>query len=222
MGQVSSHGIAPAIYKNLMYDPLEDFQPITLLLTIPNVMVVRKDHPAKTVEEFINLARSSVHLSGEMFKTRTGLEMTHVPFRGSSEAIPSLIAGDIDVIFDNLPASMPHIQSGTLRALAVTTLQRSESLPDIPTLAEIGIKPLEGFSAESWFGLLAPKKVDGEIVSKLSQALNAILSSSDFKAFALLRGGSVQANTPDEFKSFIESELVKWKSVVEEAGISIN
>lgn len=232
MGQVSSHGIAPAVYKNLQYDPLKDFQPVTLLISIPNVMVVRKDHPAQTVEEFLALAKgerirfgssgvgSSVHLSGEMFKTRTGLDMVHVPFRGSSEAIPALMAGDIDVMFDNLPASLPHIQAGALRALAVTTLHRSKSLPAVRTLAECGLDELEGFSAESWFGLLVQKNVDPAIVAQLSTQLNAILATPDFKTFADRQGGVVKPNTPESFTRFIESELSKWSAVAGRAGVA--
>lgn len=233
MGQVSSHGIAPAVYANLQYDPIEDFEPIQLLISIPNVMVVNADSPYTTVAEFIEGASSesltfgssgtgsSIHLSGEMFKSRIGADMTHVPFRGSGEAVPALLAGDVDVMFDNLPSAMPHIQSGALRPLAVTTPQRAESLPDVPTLDELDIAELDGFAARSWFGLLAPAGTDPEIVATLNAALSEVLASDAFVAFADNRGAQIEGGSPEEFASFIEAELDSWATVVEAAGVTV-
>ena len=233
MGQVSSHGIAPAVYKNLQYDPIEDFSPVTLLISIPNVMVVNQDSSATSVAEFITMARdggmtfgssgvgSSIHLSGEMFKSRTGLELTHVPFRGSGEAVPALLAGDVDVMFDNLPSAIPHIQSGALRALAVTTPEPAEALPEVGTLSESGIDGLEGFAARSWFGILVQDDVDPGIVAKLSDALNRVIATPEFEAFAETRGAQIEGGTPQAFASFIDEELEKWRVVVDEAGVSV-
>ena len=231
MGQVSSHGIAPAVYKNLQYDPVADFAPIKLMLTIPNVMVVNKESPYMTVRAFLENADgktfgssgvgSSIHLSGEMFKSMTGVDMTHVPFRGSGEAVPALLSGDVDVMFDNLPSAMPHIQSGALRALAVTTPERAAALPDVPTLDELDIPALDGFSARSWFGLLAPSGADPAVIAILSEALDQVLASDEFLAFVKTRGGQGGSGTPEQFSSFIDDELAKWSKVVAAAGVSV-
>ncbi len=233
MGQVSSHGIAPAVYKNLQYDPVADFKPVTLLVSIPNVMVVDKESPWQTAEEFLEATRtegrtfgssgvgSSIHLSGEMFKARTGADMTHVPYRGSGEAVPALMSGDVDVMFDNLPSALPHIQSGELRALAVTTPDRADALPDVPTLAETGIDGLDGFAARSWFGILVPADTDDAVVDKLSVALNGVLENDDFKKFADGRGAQIEGGSPADFTAYIADELTKWKVVVDEAGVTV-
>ncbi len=233
MGQVSSHGIAPAVYKNLQYDPVADFAPIKLLMSIPNVMVVNKDSPYQTAAEFLAAAQSegktfgssgvgsSIHLSGEMFKSRTKADMTHVPFRGSGEAVPALLAGDVDVMFDNLPSAMPHIQSGALRALAVTTPERSDKLADVPTLDELDIPELDGFAARSWFGLLAPAGTDEAIVATLSDALDQVIVSDGFVKFADTRGAQIEGGSPEAFSDFIASELSSWKTVVDEAGVTV-
>jgi len=233
MGQVSSHGIAPAVYANLQYDPVEDFEPIQLLISIPNVMVVNAESPYITVEEFLAAGQtetftfgssgtgSSIHLSGEMFKSRTGLAMTHVPFRGSGEAVPALLSGDVDVMFDNLPSAIPHIQSGALRALAVTTPSRSESLPDVPTLDELDVAALDGFAARSWFGLLAPGGTDPAIVATLNAALSEVIASEAFLAFADTRGAQIEGGSPEEFVTFIAAELESWDVVVQEAGVTV-
>jgi tripartite-type tricarboxylate transporter receptor subunit TctC len=233
MGQVSSHGIAPAVYKNLQYDPVEDFAPIKLLMSIPNVMVVNKDSPYQTAAEFLEAAQSesmtfgssgvgsSIHLSGEMFNSRTGVSMTHVPFRGSGEAVPALLSGDVDVMFDNLPSAMPHIQSGELRALAVTTPERSDKLEGVPTLDELDIPALDGFAARSWFGLLAPAGTDEDVIATLSGALDEVITSDAFVKFADTRGAQIEGAGPEAFSDFIESELASWKTVVDEAGVTV-
>jgi tripartite-type tricarboxylate transporter receptor subunit TctC len=233
MGQVSSHGIAPAVYKNLQYDPVADFAPIKLLMSIPNVMVVNKDSPFQTAGEFLEAAKaegktfgssgvgSSIHLSGEMFKSRTGANMTHVPFRGSGEAVPALLAGDVDVMFDNLPSAMPHIESGALRALAVTTPERSAKLDGVPTLDELDIPELDGFAARSWFGLLAPDGTDAAVIATLSEALDEVIASEAFVTFADTRGADIEGGSPEEFSAFIASELASWKTVVDEAGVTV-
>ncbi len=233
MGQVSSHGIAPAVYKNLQYDPVADFAPVKLIMSIPNVMVVNKDSPYQTAQEFLDAAKSenmtfgssgvgsSIHLSGEMFKARTGADMTHVPFRGSGEAVPALLSGDVDVMFDNLPSAMPHIQSGALRALAVTTPERSDQLEDVPTLDELDIAELDGFAARSWFGILAPAGTDEAVVATLSEALDEVITSDSFKKFADTRGASIEGGSPEDFAKYIEGELSSWKTVVDEAGVTV-
>ena len=233
MGQVSSHGIAPAVYKNLQYDPKEDFEPIIWLTRIPNVMVVDADSDITSVEGFIDAAEageltfgssgtgSSIHLSGEMFKARTGVDMTHVPYRGSGEAVPALISGNIDVMFDNLPSAMPQIKAGELRPLAVTTPERAEALPDVPTLAETGIPELEGFNAQSWFGLLAPAGTDQAIIEKINDAANKVAQSEQLQNYAATSGATIVGGTPGDFEAFIDEELAKWKEVVDKAGVTV-
>ncbi len=233
MGQVSSHGIAPAVYKNLQYDAQADFEPVIWLTRIPNVMVVDADSDIQDVQGFLDYAGansttfgssgtgSSIHMSGEMFKARTGLEMTHVPYRGSGEAVPALISGDVDVMFDNLPSAMPQIKAGELRALAVTTAERDASLPDVPTLAETGIDGLDGFVAQSWFGLLAPGGTDPAIVEKINAAANEVIASDSFQEYAATSGAAVIGGTPEDFANFIGDELAKWKTIVDDAGITV-
>lgn len=234
LGQVSSHGIAPAVYENLQYDPVEDFQPLTFIMSIPNVMVVSSNSPYETVQEFIDGAReetktfgssgtgSSIHLSGEMFKSMTGIDMTHVPFRGSGEAVPALISGDVDVMFDNLPSAITHIQSGALRALAVTTTERSDMLPDVPTIAETGIEGLEEFSATSWFGLFAPAGVSDEVVETLSNAIQQALEEEDLIRQITERGGIIEGGSPEDLAAHVEAELANWATVVEAAGVTVD
>ena len=233
MGQVSSHGIAPAVYKNLQYDAQADFEPVIWLTRIPNVMVVDADSEIEDVQSFLDHAAangatfgssgtgSSIHMSGEMFKSRTGIEMTHVPYRGSGEAVPALISGDVDVMFDNLPSSMPQIQAGELRPLAVTSAERDPSLPDVPTLAETGVDGLDGFEAASWFGLLVPAETDPTIVAKINEAANEVAESQSFQDYAATNGAAVMGGSPEEFETFIASELTKWKEIVDEAGVTV-
>lgn len=233
MGQVSSNGIAPAIYKNLQYDAKKDFEPIIWIDSIPNVMVVSADSDIKSVQGFIDAAKtkkmtfgssgtgSSIHLSGEMFKSRTGVKMTHVPFRGSGAAMPALISGDVDVMFDNLPSAISHIKSGGLRALAVTTEQRSAALPDVPTLEQTGVPALKGFSAMSWFGLFAPAETDKAIVKKLNEASQKVLASDSFKKYAKTNGAMIMGGSPEQLGKHVDSELAKWQKVVQEAGVSV-
>lgn len=233
MTQVSSHGIAPAVYANIQYDPLGDFDPVVWIESVSNVMVVPTDSPVTTVQEFFDAAKaggmtygsagvgSSIHLSGAMFNDRLGTDMTHVPYKGSGEAIPALVSGNVDVMFDNLPSAISQIKSGTLRALAVTSINRDPALPDVPTLDEVGIEGLAGFEAGSWFGLMAPDGTDPEVIGAINQAVNAVIASDEFKSVAELSGAQVVGGTPDEFRAHIEAELAKWKDVAEMAGVKV-
>ncbi len=233
MGQVSSNGIAPAVYSNLQYDAKKDFAPIVWITRIPNVMVVPAGSGIKDVQGFIDKAKkggatfgssgtgSSIHLSGEMFKDRTGLDMTHVPYRGSGEAVPALVSGNIDVMFDNLPSAMPQIKAGTLTPLAVTTAKRDPSLPDVPTLSETAIPELKGFEAASWFGFLVPTKTDPAIIEKINASTNKVIEGESFQNYAKTNGATVVGGSPQEFADFIDSELTKWKKVVDAAGVKV-
>lgn len=233
MGQVSSHGIAPAVYANLQYDARKDFSPIIWITRIPNVMVVPANSPAQSVQDFVDMAKakpmtfgssgtgSSIHLSGEMFANRAGLEMTHVPYRGSGEAVPALVSGNIDVMFDNLPSAMAQIKAGTLRALAVTSPERDPALPDTPTLAESGVEGLTDFSALSWFGLLTQSGVDPAIVAKVNADVQKVIDGEKFREYAATSGATVMGGSPEEFAAFIDSELNKWAEVVAQAGVRV-
>jgi tripartite-type tricarboxylate transporter receptor subunit TctC len=223
--------INTSLYANLKFNVPSDIAPVASFNRVPNVMTVNKDVPAKTVAEFIeyvkanpgkvNLASSgngtSVHLSGEMFMAMTGAKMTHVPYRGAAPALTDLIGGQVQVIFDNMPSVLQHIKSGTLRALAVTSTQRSEQLPDMPTVADT----VPGYEASALFGMGAPKDTPKEIIAKLNAEVNAILAEPTIKARLIELGGAPLIQTPEQFGNDIVAETEKWKKVVEGAGLKV-
>jgi tripartite-type tricarboxylate transporter receptor subunit TctC len=208
---------------------VRDIAPIAAFNRVPNVMTVSKDVPAKTVAEFIayvkanpdkvNMASSgngtSVHLSGEMFMAMAGIQMQHVPYRGAALAITDMLGGQTQVIFDNMPSIIQHIRSGALRALAVTTAERSEQLPDTPTVAET----VPGYEASALFGMGAPKKTPPEIIAKLNSEINAVLAEPDMKKRLIDLGGAPLIGTPEAFGAMIVAETEKWKKVIEGANI---
>jgi tripartite-type tricarboxylate transporter receptor subunit TctC len=226
-----ANGINTSLYKKLSFNFPRDIAPIGGLTRAPNVMEVNPDVPAKTVAEFIayakanpgkiNMASSgngtSVHLSGELFMAMTGIKMTHVPYRGAAPALTDMIAGQVQVLFDNLPSSIEHIKGGELRALAVTTEQRSDALPGVPTVAET----VPGYEASAWFGMGAPKDTPPEIIAVLNRAINAALADPNIKARLADFGGVPMGGTPAEFGKIIVDETEKWRKVVEFAGASV-
>ncbi len=234
MGTVGTHAINASLYTKMPYDPVKDFTPVAYVAGVPNIMVVSpKKVKATTVQEFIaeakatpgklNMASSgngtSIHLSGELFKQMTGVDMPHVPYRGSGPAVNDLIAGQVDVMFDNLPSSIEQVRAGNLRALAVTSANRSPAIPDKPTLAESG---LPGFEATSWFALFAPKYTSPEIVAKLNQAVRKALGSQELqKRFADL-GGTTILMSPDELLDYVKAEREKWAKVVKASGAKVD
>jgi tripartite-type tricarboxylate transporter receptor subunit TctC len=238
MGTVGTHAINVALYPKLPFDPVKDFTPVTLVAGVPNVLVMNparaeamgiKDVPsliahAKKNPGKLNMASSgngtSIHLSGELFKTSTGTFMLHFPYRGSGPALIDLIGGNMDLMFDNLPSSMPHIKSGRLKALAVTSAVRSAALPDTPTIAEAG--PVKGFEASSWFGLLAPAGTPPEVVNRLQQETAKALASPAIKERLLAQGAIPGGGTPAEFGSFIAAETRKWAAVVKASGATVD
>ena len=237
LAQVSSHGIAPNLYPDLQYDPVEDFDPIIYIASIPNIMVVNPELPVETVDEFIAYAKehpgevnfassgigTSIHLSGEMFKDMAGIDMVHVPYAGSAPAVTALIAGQVDVMFDNMPSAFPQVQSGQLRALAVTTAERSESAPDIPTVAEAATAvDLSDFEATSWFALFAPEGTPEPIIEELNTAVNEILDNPEVVTLLSDLGATPQGGTPADLAQHVEAELAKWKQVIEDAGVTMN
>ncbi len=238
MGTVGTHGINKSIYAKMPFDPQKDFAPITLVAGVPNVMVMNTEKAAQlginSVPDFIKYAKAnpgkfsmassgngtSIHLAGELFKSRTGIFMTHIPYRGSGPALLDLIGGNVDVMFDNLPSAMPQIKGGKLKAFAVTSAQRSTAMPELPTVEEAG--KLKGFEASSWFGLLAPAGTPPEIVSRIQQEVAKALATPAIKEKMLAQGAIPSGNTPQEFAKLIDSEIAKWAVVVKASGAKVD
>jgi tripartite-type tricarboxylate transporter receptor subunit TctC len=238
MGTVGTHGINKSLYASLPYDPQKDFAPITLVAGVPNVMVMNtkraQELGIQSVPDFVRYAKAhpgqlnmassgngtSIHLAGELFKARTGIFMTHIPYRGSGPALKDLIGGQMDVMFDNLPSAMPHIKSGGLKAFAVTSAVRSDSMPELPTVAEAGALP--GFEASSWFGLLAPAGTAPEIVNRLQQETSKALNLPAVKERLLSLGAIPGGDTPQAFSRQIDAEISKWAAVVKASGARVD
>ena len=238
MGTVGTHGINRALYPKLPYDPIKDFAPITLVASVPNVMVVNAElaraNGINSVQDFIKLAKSkpgklnmassgngtSIHLAGELFKSQTGLFMTHIPYRGSGPALLDLVGGQVDVMFDNLPSAMQLIKSGKLKALAVTSAARSVALPDTPTVEEAA--GLKGFEATSWFGLLAPAGTPPDVVNRIQREVARALSNPSINDKMLAQGAIPSGNTPAQFAALIDSEHKKWAQVVKASGARVD
>lgn len=238
MGTVGTHGINRALYSKLPYDPIKDFAPVTLVAGVPNVMVMQTEKARtlgiNSVPDFIRYAKAhpgklnmassgngtSIHLAGELFKSMSGTYMVHFPYRGSGPAMLDMVGGTMDVMFDNLPSSMPQIKAGKLKALAVTSRQRSAALPDVPTVEEAA--GLKGFDATSWFGLLAPAGTPPDIVNRIQQEVAKALNTPAIKEKLLSQGAIPSGNTPAEFARHIESEHRKWAPVVKTSGAKVD
>ncbi len=223
-----ANAINTTLYANLNFDFIRDIAPVAGFIRVPNVMEVNPSVPAKTVAEFIayakanpgkiNLASSgsgtSIHMSGELFKMMTGVNMVHVPYRGSAPMLTDLLGGQVQVTFDNMPSSIEHIRAGKLRPLAVTTTARSEALPDTPVLADT----VPGYEASAWFGAGAPKGTPSEIIEKLNKEINAALSDPKMQARLADLGGMLMAGSPADFGKIIVEETEKWAKVVKFSG----
>jgi tripartite-type tricarboxylate transporter receptor subunit TctC len=214
-----ANSISETLYTKLAFSFERDLLPVAMIAPVPNVMVVHPSVPARTVKEFIDAARAkpatSIHMSGEMFKMLARVDITHIPYKGSSPALQDLVGGQVSLMFDNLPPSLPHIRAGRLRALAVTTAKRSPALPDVPTMQEAGVA---GYEASAWFGMLAPKGTPPEIVARLNAEVNKILAMPDVREKIVQQGGEPLAMTPAEFGAFIKNEIAKWARVVKASG----
>ncbi|MBN9474885.1 MAG: LacI family transcriptional regulator [Bordetella sp. SCN 67-23] len=227
------HVINPGLYKNLRYNTRTDFTPIAQVAAVPNVLVVNHAFPARTVQELIAYARQhpgkvdfgsagtggANHLSGELFKSMTGIQMTHIPYKGAAPALNDLLGGQIPVMFDSVPGVIQHIKSGRLRALGVTSLKRSPALPDVPTLDEAGVK---GFEATAWFGLYGPGRMSPELASRLSADVRKALSSPTVRKEFAAQGAEPGTMTQPEFAAFVDAELSKWSKVITDANIKID
>jgi tripartite-type tricarboxylate transporter receptor subunit TctC len=233
MGTVGTHAINPSLYAKMPYDHVRDFTPVVLVAGVPNVLVVNPGLPVHSVQELIAYAKAnpgklnfassgngtSIHLSGELFKTMTGVQMTHVPYKGSAPALTDLLGGQVQLMFDNLPSSLQFIKAGSLRPLAVTSAARSAALPDLPTLAESG---LPGFEASSWFGLLAPARTPKPIVAKIVAAVDAWLETGDAKDKLKSQGAIAMGGSSEAFEKHIATETEKWAKVVKASGAHVD
>ena len=226
-------GINPSLYKKLPFDPEKDFTPIAQFASVPNILVVNPKVQAKTVEELAAYAKrkpaslnmgsagngTTNHLSGELFQSMTGTSFTHVPYKGSGPAMADLLADQIQLMFDNLPGSLPHVKAGSLRALAVTSAKRSPLLPDVPTMAEAGVP---GYDVEVWFGVAAPKGLPAQTLATLSKAITEISQEPATIEKILNIGATPLTSTPAEFGSRIQEARLKWAPIVAHSGAKID
>jgi tripartite-type tricarboxylate transporter receptor subunit TctC len=226
---IGSHGIAPSLYRNLAYDALRDFTPVSLIGTTANVLVVHPSVPAQSVAELIAYARANPgkidyastgvgatpHLSMELFKSITGVELVHVPYKGGSQATTDLLAGQVQMMILNLPSQLPSIKAGRTRALAVTSAKRAAQLPEVPTMAEAGVP---GFEVTVWYGICGPARLARPILDKLNAEVVAALRGRDTQQRLLDQGIDAAPMTPEEFGSFMRAEVAKWAKVVKDSG----
>ena len=225
MGTVGTHAINAALYKKMPFDHVKDFAPLSRVANVPNLLVAHPSQPFKTVPEMIAYAKAnpgkinfgspgngaSPHLSGELFKSMAKVELTHIPYKGSAPAVSDLLGNQIAIMFDNLPSVIPHVRSGKLRAIAISTAKRSPELPDVPTIAEAGVP---GYEAVSWFGLFAPAATPKPVLDKLSTALSKVLANPEVQKKISAQGGETVNETPAQFAAFIRSETTKWGKVL--------
>ena len=229
MGTVGTNAINEWLYTKMPFKPNQDLAPLTRVANVPNLLVANPQQPFKTAKELIAYAKadpgkvnfgspgngSSPHLSGELFDSMTGVKMTHVPYKGSAPAITDLLGNQIAVMFDNMPSAIPHVRSGKLRPIAVTTPKRSPELPDVPTVEEAGVP---GYQAMSWFGLFVPVKTPASVQARLHVAIVKALTNPAVTKKIQEQGGVVVVESPAEFTAFIKAENEKWKKVVKESG----
>jgi tripartite-type tricarboxylate transporter receptor subunit TctC len=227
VGTVGTHAINAALYDKMPYNHVRDFTPITFLASTPNLLVVNKNVPANNVRELIDLAKkqplsfgssgsgTSIHLSGELFNTLAGVKMQHVPYKGRAQAIPDLLGGRIQLIFDNMPSALPLVKAGELKGIAVTSASRSAAAPNIPTIAESG---LPGFEATSWFALLGPAGIPRDVQARIAAETARALAMPDVKEKLSTLGLDPNPGTPEQLSTLIASETAKWAKVVKESG----
>jgi len=233
MATAGTHAINPTLYPKLQYDAIKDFAPVSLVATVPNIVVVNNALPVKSVKELIAYAKanpgklahgspgigSTGHLSAELFKSMTGIRMTHVAYKGSAPTLQDLMGGQIQVVIDNIPVYLPHVKAGKIRALAVTPAERSAAAPELPTVDEAGVK---GYDASTWFALLAPAGTPAAVVAKLSAETRRVLDLPDIRERLLSLGAQPAGSTPEDLGRFIQSEVAKWAKVIRDAHVTLN
>jgi len=233
MGVTGSHAINTSLYARMPYDPVKDFEAISQVAVVPNVVVVHPSVPAKTLQELVALAKkepgklnyaslgngTAAHLTMEMFKSVAGIDITHIPYKGSAPAVADLLAGQVQVMIDGLPSALPHVQAGKLRALAVTSAKRSRAAPDLPTIAESGYP---GFSADAWSGLFAPKGTPRVVIDKLALETQHILKLPEVEKRLGQLGAEPVGSTPAEFARHVQQEIDKWARVVKASGARVD
>ena len=233
MGALSTHAVNPSLYGKMPYDAVNDFAPISLVAITPNVLVVNASLPVNSAKDFIAYAKansgklafgsgsngSAGHLAGELFKVDTGTDIVHVPYKGGAPATQALLAGDTQFMFDNLANAMPQVRAGKLKALAVTTAERSKLAPELPTMAEAG---LPGFDISTWFGLLAPAGTPKDVIAKWNAEVTKILNSPDMRERLMAQGAEPAPTTPEQFAAFIQSEIPKYARIVKVSGAKVD
>lgn len=233
MGTVATHALNPLILKSKPYDAEADFTPVSLLVLVPNVLVVNPELPAKSVEELLALLKAEpdkwsyassgngtpLHLSGELFKSMAGVTMEHIPYKGSGPALNDVLGNQVSIMFDNLPSSSAHIKAGTLKALAVTTAERAPSFPDIPTMAEAG---LPGYETYTWNALFAPKDTPKDVVDRLNVAAVKAMADPGVAERMKEFSATIVASSPDELATHVKAEVAKWTPVVKDANVQMD
>lgn len=236
MGHIGTLAVNPSIYPNLSYDPIKNFAPVAWVARVPNVLVVHPSVKATTTAELIALARanpgkinfgsggngSAAHIATEYLKLKTQTQLVHVPYRGTAPAVTDVVAGQIQMVLTGAPAVIPFVKSGQLRAIAVASEKRLDALPDLPTVAESGLKELAGFEADQWYGIVAPVGTPAVIVAKLNAQINASLASAELKTRLQSEGAVATPTTPEAFGQLIKSEIERWRPVVKAGNIQPN
>jgi tripartite-type tricarboxylate transporter receptor subunit TctC len=232
MGTVATHALNPLIYTKIPYDPVADFAPVSLLATVPNVLVVHPSVAANSVAELVEMVKKEpgkysyassgngtpLHLSGELFKTMAGVDVVHIPYKGAGPALIDVLAGQVPIMFDNLPSSTEHIKTGRLKGLAVTTKDRAPAFPDMPAMGEA----LPGYETYTWNALFAPAGTPPEVVARLNEAANKAVSDPATKAKLAEFSATVVGSTPEELAAHVKSELAKWTPIVKQSGAKID
>ena len=227
------HAVNPSLYKEAKYDPVKDFTPIGQVLSAPNVMVVPGNSPFNTAKELVAYAKAnpgklnfassgsgtSVHLSAEMFKVQAGVDIVHIPYKGTGSLMPDLLSGVVDLAFPNLPSALPHIKNGALKALGVTTSKRSAAASQIPTLVESGVP---GYDMSTWYGLIGPANMPASVVGKLNHELRQVLADPKVHNRLVVLGVDPVSGSPDEFGKFIQDETRNWAAILKQVKLAIN
>ena len=228
---ITTHGIGPHLYSKLPYDPVRDFAPVSMLASLPLIMAVNANLPARSVQELVSLSKTSSynfassgnggapHMAGELFKSVTGASITHVPYKGSGPAVADLVGGQVQIMFDAAPSLIAHIRSGKLRPLAAASPQRNRLLPEVPTFAEIGHPRI---AVALWYGLQAPAATPRPVIEKLNREVVKALETADVRERLLAQGADPVPSTPEAFASFMQLELAKWAPVVKQAGVKLD